>query len=783
MVGSALRAMARREHWRRGRRGLAGAETGSRGLGMLSGQAFVARPGQMHAGTAWRILGPLSACIVTGCSPLGAWPKLVGSGAQDLSVLPARGRAAEAALPSPGHDVAPPGDAEPGRAGPGDGDRREPLQVVWPDGRQVSFSSGRYRLLDAADGATIRGHVEGPGGVRLEDTAVYFTDAADRFLVVRASENPAIAALVAPQTDVQGRFATPPVFPPGLVVTANALLAQNRRLVGIGVAGGADISVTLGSTYAIEFLRDAAGGADEFGRVIGSASVAATVAREGTRADARVAGGLLPPPSSGPDGDLVLGNGVRLAMRYAALAVAAVPDIALAWQAILPRPFHVVTTLAGNYRRRLVLDEGEAPATSRGMAEPIGITAGGVGDDAVYVCESGSQRIRRIASGSIQTLAGQGDPDAGEASVAPDGTSLAVARLGRPWDLEADAHGNLALTFQDLEGFHTVGFICRQSGVHFGRAMTAGTFYRLGAADGNAGYVDGPLTTARYRSPAGLTFDDAGNLYVADRRNNRIRRIDRATGEVSTVLGDGWPWIDEIQAATGDLPPSVLKAEQAGAPGTGSIAVPDLGRLVDRPAGTASGLRASFNRPVALAWYRQGDSQNLFILDSYNNAVRRARAPYPGDFRDAAVETVVGIPEIYHHADLGYSVMLGSRGPATEGDGRAVKVDFARYDPRDRALAQFISPGGMGIDAEYGRLYFVDTNNAAVRMLDLATGQVVTMAAHHPDRLEGDSLRVMLSFDLGGLAVLRDHSVVFTDAANQVVRRLVPAPGSTWSKR
>ena len=55
---------------------------------------------------------------------------------------------------------------------------------------------------------------------------------------------------------------------------------------------------------------------------------------------------------------------------------------------------------------------------------------------------------------------------------------------------------------------------------------------------GQAGYVDGSSTTSRYNSPYGIATDKIGNVYIADRLNNRIRKID-ALGNATTYAGSG----------------------------------------------------------------------------------------------------------------------------------------------------------------------------------------------------------------------------------------------------
>ncbi|MBM3276444.1 MAG: hypothetical protein FJZ00_14915, partial [Candidatus Sericytochromatia bacterium] len=204
------------------------------------------------------------------------------------------------------------------------------------------------------------------------------------------------------------------------------------------------------------------------------------------------------------------------------------------------------------------------------------------------------------------------------------------------------------------------------------------------------------------------------------------------------------------------------------------VAVADTGRLIDQPiAGPGSGLKASFNYPGHIAWRRVGDKQELYILDLYSNAVRRATAAYDGDFKDGIVETIAGKVRDYTR-DTGrykYTVTVGESGPAAEGAARAVAFGFGKYDPADPDQASS-GESALAVDAALDRVFIGDAFNRALRMLDLKTGQVRTLVAHDPSRLEGDSRRVQVSALMGPMALLPDHSLLWVDLDKSIVRRL-----------
>ena len=171
---------------------------------------------------------------------------------------------------------------------------------------------------------------------------------------------------------------------------------------------------------------------------------------------------------------------------------------------------------------------------------------------------------------------------------------------------------------------------------------------------------------------------------------------------------------------------------------------------------------------------------------------------YDGNFADAAVTTVAGMQHAVSQAPLlaaagwqrsgsalapvgatasvPYTVWTGTQGPGGDGPGTAVAFSLARYDPTNVALAQLLT-GGLAIDPSpgYDSLYFVDTDNAAIDRLDLATDQVTTIARNDPsgNSLDnGDSMRCLLSYELAGMTVLSDHSLIVADKLNNVIRQI-----------
>src|SRR5262249_55273070 len=115
----------------------------------------------------------------------------------------------------------------------------------------------------------------------------------------------------------------------------------------------------------------------------------------------------------------------------------------------------------------------------------------------------------------------------GERGFGGDGGPAARAQLNGPFDVGFDAGGNLY--FSD-----TFNHRIRRVDARTGNIATC-------AGSGEAGYTgdSGPATQARFNEPYGIAVDKAGNVYVADRHNHCVRRIDGASGGITTLARNG----------------------------------------------------------------------------------------------------------------------------------------------------------------------------------------------------------------------------------------------------
>ncbi|HEY0593006.1 MAG TPA: hypothetical protein VGF40_14635, partial [Thermoanaerobaculia bacterium] len=190
----------------------------------------------------------------------------------------------------------------------------------------------------------------------------------------------------------------------------------------------------------------------------------------------------------------------------------------------------IITTVAGSGSWGYDGDGG--PATAASLANPTGVTIAPSGD--IYFADAGNNRIRRVAaaSGIITTVAGSGtngySGDGGPATLAalrlsgPDTSSIYI---GQPPTVVVDAAGTIY--FSDTYN-------------HRIRRVDGGGTIATIAGTGSSGFSGdgGPASAAALAEPTGLTLDGA-NLVIADADNNRIRRVALASGIISTIAGSG----------------------------------------------------------------------------------------------------------------------------------------------------------------------------------------------------------------------------------------------------
>lgn len=194
-----------------------------------------------------------------------------------------------------------------------------------------------------------------------------------------------------------------------------------------------------------------------------------------------------------------------------------------------------VATLAGVGTSGRAGDGGAA--TLAQVGNPFGVVRGP--DGAVYVCEVDSHVIRRIArDGTISTAAGTG-----KRGYVGDGGAATNAQINEPYEVRFDTAGNMI--FVEMKN-HLIRRVDAKTGV-----------ISTIAGDGQPGFSGdgGPAANARFNQPHSLQIDRAGNIFVCDIGNHRVRRIDAKTGLITTFAGTGakQPTPDGAKFATAPL--------------------------------------------------------------------------------------------------------------------------------------------------------------------------------------------------------------------------------------
>jgi len=242
----------------------------------------------------------------------------------------------------------------------------------------------------------------------------------------------------------------------------------------------------------------------------------------------------------------------------------------------------------------------------------------------LYASDTGNNTIRKITpAGVVTTIAGtagsSGSTDAAGSS----------ARFNSPWDIDIDAAGNLYIADRGNNLIRKLTL----SGATYTASTIAGTA-------GLSGSTDGTGAAARFNAPTGIAVDSSGNIFVSDTNNDTIRKI-TSGGVVTTVAG------------------------LAGVTSVGSA--------------DAIGTAAKFNSP----WDIDIDSSgNLYIADRGNNLIRKLT-------NNSGTYTV--------------STIAGTAGSSGSADGIG-------------AAARFNAPTGLAVDAS-GNIFVTDTGNNTIRKL------------------------------------------------------------------
>src|SRR5439155_1658368 len=384
------------------------------------------------------------------------------------------------------------------------------------------------------------------------------------------------------------------------------------------------------------------------------------------------------------------------------------------------------------------------PATAAQLNAPVGVALDPAGN--LYIADRDNQRIRRITpGGTISTYAGTGTPPSSfwgaivVGGFSGDGGPATAAQLNAPVGVALDPAGNLYIADRDN---------------HRIRKVTPGGVISTYAGTGRLGFSGdgGPATGAQLLGPGGVALDPAGNFYIADRNNDRIRRVS-TDGTIATYAGSG------SLGFSGDGGPATAARLNMSLGGValdsaGNLYIADL--LNERirkvsPVGTIStyagnggrgfggdggpATAAQLSPPQGVALDSAG---NLYIADLLNNRIRKVT---PGG-------------TISTYAGTGTSGFAGDGGPAT--------------------AAQLSFPHGVALDSA-GNLYIADSNNNRIRKVTPG-GTISTYAGTGLQGFSGDggpAIDAQLWFPVG-VALDSAGNLYIADQENQRIRKVTP---------
>lgn len=339
---------------------------------------------------------------------------------------------------------------------------------------------------------------------------------------------------------------------------------------------------------------------------------------------------------------------------------------------------------------------------------------------------------------------------------------------------------------------------------------------RTVVGNGESGYAGdgGPSMQARLNEPKGVTIDCHGNVYVADSENHVVRKVDRATGVISTVAGKSEG--DHIRSAVERASPaqptdedpladvagetgSMKFTQQADLSGTVRYWTNQSATATKRYDGDGGpAARAELNFPTAVAVDRDG---NLYIADTMNHRVRMV------DSASGIISTLAGIGQARFSGDGGPANQAGLNEPAAlavDNEGRLYIADqsnhrvrvvdlktgvihtiagtgMATYDGDGRHAVDAGLAGPSGLALADNHLYIADTFNGRVRCVDLSTGLITTVAG------DGGVYRYESPSDSSpslsrptGIALDQEGHLYLTDSDNHLIRQWDRASGMAF---
>ena len=359
----------------------------------------------------------------------------------------------------------------------------------------------------------------------------------------------------------------------------------------------------------------------------------------------------------------------------------------------------------------------------------------------LYVADSGNNCIRRVSNGIIQTVA-----------QAPYPTGLALDQFGTPYVAGANYLGAPSLGIMNNTSANDLtlyaGSLVYSTG-HLVEQMTPmGNLNVLAGSGAGTFFGDGgPAISARLNNPLGVAADGAGNIYIADTGNDRIREV-RKDGVIITVAG-------------ADLNlgfPSSIASDAAG-----NLYIADTGNNQVEwraPNGGFSTFLTQLKSPSAVAVDASGD---VYIADRGNSRIVAVNAA-------GVVSTAAAVADPI-------ALTVDSAGNLYVSDNaQNALLKIVPGSPATTVWQGSAAPGGVAVDAS-GNIYVSDTANARIQQIT-SQGSVVTIAGNGIAGFSGDGGQASSAqlMSPAGLAMDASGNLLLADAGSNRIRRLTPAP-------
>jgi len=376
------------------------------------------------------------------------------------------------------------------------------------------------------------------------------------------------------------------------------------------------------------------------------------------------------------------------------------------------------------------------PQTAANLNQPTSVAVDGSGN--IYTASPAQHRVFKVdATGTLTVFAGNGTPGSGNECTqgnSPDCTLPIHTALHSPQAVAVDSSGNVFIADSQNNVVRVVN--TQSSAITVAGAQVQPGAIATVAGNGGSGFSgDGGLATdAKLARPFGLAIDSAGNIFIADIDNNRVREVDNATGYIKTVAGngalgfsgDGGPAV----AASLNQPMSVALDSSnpptlyIGDGGNHRIRRVDPNGVITTFAGNGTSgaggdggpaTSASLGGRLGLAFYSPA---KLFIADADSGKIREVSA--------GVINTVAG------NGCFGYSLETSD-----------CKMNASGGDGNPATSASLDGPLGAAFDGS-GNLYIADTGNLRVRAVNNQGGPItlagVTIQPGDIETLAGNGL-------------------------------------------